>query len=314
MRIKYNKKNIKPAKRQIQKSVNKELIQHIQKTAFEIKHIPHDSGFFSVFNGLMNNLTYSNENDIIIPYWTMIGIKGHDFNYYENRTQNVWDSFFEPIKMKKKKDYSYIQISRFGVWLNNSFFGSHYYGRKNTRIWANFVYNNILKNTEWRQKVNEKYKKYIKPKQHINNKINNFYEKYMINQNCIGVHVRNKNHNIEQPKNIMPSYKDYFKAIKDNCDYKNSLIFLATDNNVALNAFRNEFKNNLIYQDDIDRTEIEDFRQLHRYRSPSKKLGEDVLSDCILLSKCNKLFHIISNVAIAAMYMNPKMKNYLLIG
>jgi hypothetical protein len=46
----------------------------------------------------------------------------------------------------------------------------------------------------------------------------------------------------------------------------------------------------------------------HDNREPNLALGEEVLTDCLLLARCESLVHINSNVATAAGYINPALK------
>ena len=46
----------------------------------------------------------------------------------------------------------------------------------------------------------------------------------------------------------------------------------------------------------------------HSATDAALRLGEEVLIDCLLLSRCDALLHVTSNIATTAGYINPRLK------
>lgn len=86
-------------------------------------------------------------------------------------------------------------------------------------------------------------------------------------------------------------------------DYK---IYLATDIVEGLDDFRKEYGDKLIYLEHQLYRDGED----HAYvLGPNLEKGISAMKDALLLSKGDILFHSISNVSLAVLYMNPDIKN-----
>ena len=151
----------------------------------------------------------------------------------------------------------------------------------------------------------------------------------------MSAHVRHQSHTIEQIDGRMPDNDAYYRAIRKRLSElridshsDNWRLFLATDQANVVNAFTQEFEDNVISIDDVRRTtaaEDENYQavipelssqsgfQAHHLAasSPAKwtvKMGIEILRDATMLSRADTCFHIVSNVATAASYMNPKMR------
>jgi Tfp pilus assembly protein PilZ len=73
---------------------------------------------------------------------------------------------------------------------------------------------------------------------------------------------------------------------------------LATDEINILNCFKKEYKDKLLFYEGVIRSSIKE--EVYLQNNNSFKLGEDVLIDCLLLSKCSKIVCTKSNVSISA--------------
>ena len=86
-------------------------------------------------------------------------------------------------------------------------------------------------------------------------------------------------------------------------------IFLATDIEEYVNRFKSVFGDKIVTQKDVTRLQFPTDTEegiIYLY-NPNLKRGEDVLKDCLLLSKCDVLVHRVSNIATAVGYINPSI-------
>jgi hypothetical protein len=83
---------------------------------------------------------------------------------------------------------------------------------------------------------------------------------------------------------------------------------LATDDLNVIGKFKEIFGERLIFCDNFTRSDSGE--ALHLSSSVNRpKIGEEVLIECLLLSKCNVLIHSRSNVASVALYINPDLSH-----
>jgi len=298
------------------KKINKENIKKFKK----IIYTPQNSGFFSNFNNIVSCLMNKEKKDVLkVDLSTKYLKKEKGFNYSGgDRELNIWEVFFQPLKMKKYKNVIYKKVIYTNDYRYNSknslIMGQDLHNRKKYGLnFGEFVYYKIWKQQHlWRNKANGLIDKYIKLKPYMLEKIDTFFKQNMSGNNVIGVHVRHPHIKVEQPRKKVPTYKDYVTHIKNNYDYKNSIIFLATDHNPPIKIFQQEFGSNLVYQKDVGRiNQTKCLREMHE-RTSRLSMAEDVISDCYLMSKCDSLVHIISNVALAAACINKNLKSDLI--
>jgi hypothetical protein len=86
------------------------------------------------------------------------------------------------------------------------------------------------------------------------------------------------------------------------------MIYVASDNQESIDIIKNTFNNVIFYNTNIRRNSMNDNVLCYGLKNEDKvKHGQDVLIECCILSKCNHLICINSNVDAAALYMNPHM-------
>ena len=156
------------------------------------------------------------------------------------------------------------------------------------------------------------YKKYIHFNDRTNTYITEQLKKIMVADKILGIHVRGtdfalgfKNH----PQKIsIEEFKSKAREIKQAGGY--AKVFLATEDQNALDAFRDEFGADLLYYEDVFRTSGNtgphntfDNRQFHKY-----KLGLEVLRDIYTLANCNGFICGMSQVSFAARYINRALE------
>ncbi len=151
--------------------------------------------------------------------------------------------------------------------------------------------------------------KYIIIRKNIKKKIDNFIEDNFMGHRILGLHLRGKERADEiarfwKMKMLSPSF--YFKEV-DNYfkKYPNARLFIATDTKSLLKKVKERYGGKVIHYNAI----LSEDGQAPHKQFGGARVGEDVLIDCILLSKCDFLIHGISDVSFAATYFNKKLNH-----
>lgn len=292
------------------------------------RYIPRDSGFCAVFNFYIGALMNGNIN--IYPDWRYYSFfnetgEPRHFCYFNtnNKRKNTWNEYFEPIKFFKNDSTDIEKVET----ITDCTKESNIVCKKQSHL-SKLIYSN--KYDEWRKKANTVYKKYVKLNTRLTSLINRDSKDFT--DKMIGVHYRHPSKSCEIGEVYL---NDYFKKL-DNIliedDYK---IFLATDTDFGLLAFKNRYGDKIIYTKNIDRLPLDNILEwayaghskgkmdnvgfiegkgyelqhiASESRSLSTKLGDDILSDVFCLSKCNYLIHPISNISLMVSYINPKIE------
>lgn len=312
---------------------NQNNVSTIIDTLFHVPYIfvPRDAGFFSVFNFFIGSLSCGCK---VYPYFNRDAIikldrKISHFCYLDNSVDNSWFNYFEPINYFSGDD-----IHEKGLFkkfhLTRGEFSSDLFKYPQASQ-KNYKRKDFY---EWRCKINNIFKNYIKIKPHIVKKVDRIHQSFK--KKMIAVHFRHPSHSCEQGTIYL---RDYFTQIDKIFKVENDVaIFLATDTDFGIAAFSMRYSDKIIYNKECDRTSMDNFLswvydsqkhkadefgflngigyELHNEKSGknnnSTSFGEDVLLDVILLSKCNWLIHTISNLSLAVSYWNPHCEMILL--
>ncbi len=88
------------------------------------------------------------------------------------------------------------------------------------------------------------------------------------------------------------------------------LFFLATDSEEVVSVFEKAFGQRVVFQKDVSRVHAtEGLTGPHDRQEPQTVLdGELILTDVLLLTRCNVFIHSVSNMATAVGYINPDIK------
>jgi hypothetical protein len=262
--------------------------------------VPHEAGFFSNFNKVMNHLVCSLHRygirAIEVDWNIEKGRKFNAFFYGTHKDGNVWEHFFDPLSFPacssiiRKKTSSYRDFS----------------------ITGSNAYNLYTSGCGWRQQYHSAFKKYIRIKHHILQEVEQTYSRYLAGKYCIGVHIRNEAHKCEQPDGQMPPLERYMAEITHiiSSHKEEVRIFLATDVEGYVARFKDVFGEKVITQTGIPRLQElslnPENKVIYQY-DPNLTFAEDVLKDCLLLAKCDVLIHRVSNIATAVGYINPSI-------
>jgi hypothetical protein len=148
---------------------------------------------------------------------------------------------------------------------------------------------------------------FIRVKPAILEKVDAYFDEHFRGRRVIGVHVRGGEHDIEiegwhrmarAPEALYMREVDAYLRSKADAD-----IFVATDTTKTLEAFRQRYGNRVICYNS---------RRSSGDRAPhcettGYEIGEEVLIDGLLLSRCDYLVHGISSVPNGALAFNPDL-------
>ena len=256
-------------------------------------HQMHGAGFFSNFNAVINRLLYDVEGGRCSAYEVNWYKSSEELTRYHNpAVPQLWTEFFEPVVVdgahsdeKFVRGYASYAMTHVGAYF-------HLY----------------TQGSSWRDEYNRVYKKYIRLKPHIQDEISSYYSAHMKDKHCIGVHYRNPIHDRENPW-PGPSAERFIEMVQQQMvPDKENVVYLATDVESAIEPFKEVFGDALLVRKNVTRSTGHS-KEVHAdQQTPANGLARDVLLDCLLLAKAEKLIHITSNVATAVGYINPKLK------
>lgn len=238
------------------------------------------SGFFSNFLIWIDILKYCEKNNLK----PIMKFQGNWF--YSDGRENLWEYYFEKlndgIPVGECQTTNFLQS--WDITINKNL---------KSIIWDSNDQQEIINNRIEVNKIIEK----IIPTERIRNKIQNFVKNNFEGKNVLGLHIRGTDYKF----NHLNLFYEQIKNLK-NFDS----IFVASDNFESINFIKNNFDNVFFYETHIRTNSINDLCLVYHEHNKLDH-GEDVLIECHLLSKCNHLICINSNVALSALYLNPNM-------
>lgn len=267
---------------------------------------PTRGGLFSCLFKALNSIAWCEENEITPAiYW------GPRCLYYQKEgyhgvTDNVWEYYFEPINSIKLTNVE-----------NNS--EEQQKLRKKCRTSKHFLkiprpydenYDVIL-DQDYKKTIHALIKKYIKIKPFIHKKVTAFYFKNMNYKRVIGIHLRGTDKELEVKSVATPV---------SICEEANSIaakmgggftFFVATDEESLLQTAKSLLKGPVICYPSYRSLNGKPIH-IDKHSYSKALLGEEVLIEALLLSKCKYFIHTRSNVSTAVLLFNPELKNKIL--
>lgn len=257
----------------------------------------HPAGFFSNFNKVIQNL-YFHINEVEKITWQMTG---NIFNLYtNNKNEDVYSKLFVPysnntlitniledIYIDRYVDYTYTAHTVANIYLSED--------------------------QNWRTEYNKAYNRFIKFTNFINDTWNAYYASFFNktpNTPKVGILIRNGLLSTEQPNGRLPTVEQYVQAI-NTLNLTSPSIVCAVDNLEELAYLSNHFT--CYYNEQTTRSKNKYDTEPHSKSSTILDAAFHFLEG-VMLSKCDYLIHPVSNMATAALYMNPTLKNTFLIG
>ena len=123
-------------------------------------------------------------------------------------------------------------------------------------------------------------------------------------EKSLGVHVRGTDHS-RHGKLLTLEY--YFSKIDERLNNHYDNLFLATDENKIVNAFKHRYGDRVFTNQEIKRSDT--MQSIHYSNFPSKeKLVIDVMTDAASLANCDEIIITASNVSGYVLMVNPDIK------
>lgn len=284
-----------------------------------------NQGFFTNFFHTLQHLKEAElEGRIPIVYWVGGAYSSKEKKYNGVKTANIWEYYFEPVSSySAKKILPKTKINPYGQFkpekddprIKISFkFHGQSYDYEPGGCWDTTIHppeiclNNPTE--DGRKYVNGLIERYIEIKPIVLDKMNEFYQQNMQGSYMLGVHIRGCNDlGPSQGVDPMKRYVKYTRKYLEK--YPDAKVFVATDYRKALQIMVSEFGDKICFRKVIrskNRNPVQyGCHAKRKHRPGGPRVGEEVLIDALLLSKCQYLIRGFSNVASCASFFNPRM-------
>ena len=254
-----------------------------------------NAGFFSNLNAVLNHLRYSlgrNGIEAIFVDWRANPVECSHFSYGRPEDGNLWLRFFAPLAFERHPPAS----SATHLFANTAMTGR--------RAYAMYKFD-----WRWRRIYNRLFRRYIAVRPAILARAEAIHARHMAGHYRIGVHCRHPDHDSEC-LHRSPSLARYVAMTRSLLPAgRSGIVFLASDYEPAVAAFRAAFGERLVMQHGIKRASGSEAEQMHHIDpDPAIASGEQVLLDALLLARCDAVIHVTSNLATAVGYMNPDIR------
>jgi hypothetical protein len=251
-----------------------------------------NAGFFSHVNRVVNHLHHSlgrNGCKAIRVDWR-VGEEIPLFIYGTERDGELWRHFFEPLDFPEAP-----LLERFTrEYADLSMTGLH-------------AYRMYKRGDGWRVAYGRAFDEHVRVREGIRRRVLEVWKDGGDPRRAIGVHYRHPGHDHECPRASPPLEVFIDRTRKLLARDGSTAVVLATDVHEALEAFRAEFGERLVVQPCVVRAGMEE-NQDDYGAIPSVELGEQALIDVLLLARCDALLHVVSNIATAVGYINPRLR------
>ena len=241
------------------------------------------AGFWSIFNKLMNYLLYYKD------------IRAIEFN-----TSNTVSAFYG------NKDFFSEIFETYDKGGGTVVEASGYLTYEATGCYASWLH---LSLSNWRNTYNELFNKYIKIRPEITSRL----DKYDLSSSKkISVLIRHPALSKEQPRGKMPSFEQYDEVLQPLLT-QDSVIILATDVLEAYEYFLGKYKNHRIIHPSSLKTTTRQKESQFVFSGDSEN-AKIAVETVLLLAKGDHFIFPNSNMATAALYINPNIIPHFLIG
>ncbi len=248
------------------------------------------AGLFYNFLGVVNNLIWSKKNSKEpVVYWGPISL------YYQKKgykgKKNVWEYYFEPVSSATLEG-------------NEKFWNSNA-----TPDGAIISPTTITNCTEYEHHEKRKaayalIREHIRLRPYLAQKIESFYQEYMSGKKTIGIHLRGTDKRIEiVPVNVPNMLNDANKFAEE---FPGCQFLIATDEERLLQLAKSVLKGPIIH---YDAQMSKNDKPIHFHGKNKAKLGEDVIVEAYLLSRCDLFLHTCSSVSTAVLFLNPDLEH-----
>ncbi|QKQ24998.1 hypothetical protein [Candidatus Reidiella endopervernicosa] len=301
-----------------------EIQEDCEQGLFEIRINHANAGFFAYVTFVINQLLHcEREGYTPVVHFGSWSENGSNAYYDPEYGENTWDYYFEPVA-----GVTYEDVERRLVDPDDSLQGGDLHRLTNSELWhlhagderSVFAYpygvfkDKVELDEAWyrdnRERAHAVIQKYIHLKPHLVELLESFVERLFAGHKVLGIHMRGTDKgtadSATQLMKIIPP-KQYFpyidRYVLENPECK---IFVATDQVQYLDEMRTRYGDRVLSLDvSRSRRSINAFQQ--RKQGSGYIKGEEVLLDCLLLSRCDFLLKCCSAVGEFAIYFNPEL-------
>lgn len=264
-----------------------------KKKFFIIQQKSQGRGLFSLISAVICYLDFAEKNGYI-PIVDFLNFPNiYNEKYEINGMKNSFEYYFEQVS-----PYTLDEVYSSGDYIisNNSYPSGYSYTIANM------------------PELFEVYCRYIKIKTNIRENINLFCGKNF-STNVLGVHFRGKEMRTARGHWYPPSLKQMIKAIENELSHKKyDKIFVSSEDFNLIKVINKSFPNLVFWNEDYYRQNKGNAYKHYPRDNHFYKLGVEVLTDMIALSKCTSLISCSSNVPWFARFINNgKYESHLFI-
>lgn len=303
----------------------------------------HDGGFYSVFNVYMSHLAWSLLDDrchMVLPDWDQRRLfdRGDDptresFCYGTFHDGNIWTKLFEPVFGATDDELNDLEF----LYGRATKPEAHFNERREPMLTYYHAYD-LYRTPDFgrfRQHYHEAYRRHVQLRPDVQHDIDRFLEEQVSTRRLLAAHVKHPSHVIEQPGALMAAQDAYFDLIDAHLSERGIAVagddwrlFLGTDQGAVIDAFNQRYGDHVVSFPDIRRTTATEDQQFTEAvgddkaragfqvqnlvaSSPSNwstDMARDILRDSHAMARAEVLFHVVSNVATAISYMNPRLR------
>ena len=282
------------------------------------------AGFFAYVNFVLNQLLYAERNNLQpVVYFGPESGDGPNAFYDPRHGGNTWDYWFEAVGV-----LTYAELSARIDDPDDALTPGDILSLDTKQLWklhcnepeSVFPYPHSMHaetyhlDTEWytkqRNKAQRVVNQYIRVKPHVQAKVDTFVVDFFGAGPVLGIHMRGtdkgtaKSH--PELMRVIPP-EEYFSHIDEYTKTHGPCrIFVATDQAQFVGRMRERYGSRVLCYEAIRAEGIRN--PFEKEDGNGYRKGEDVLIDCLLLSRCNFLLKCTSAVGEFALYFNPQLE------
>ncbi|MEM1249041.1 MAG: nodulation protein NodZ [Acidobacteriota bacterium] len=295
-----------------------------ERERFLVIRINHShAGFFAYVNFALNQLTYAEKHDLRpVVYFGPTSEDGPNAFYDRRHGDNTWDYYFEPVA-----GLTYADLQRRLDDPDDPVEAEDVVTLTTDQLWeihcvepdSIFPYpHNMHRNTyhedpEWypkqRARAHRLIERYVRVKPHVLEKVDKFQREHFGDTRVLGVHMRGTDKGTaDGPPELMrivrpPEYFPHIDAYTE--EHGPCQIFIATDQKQFVEELEERYGDRVLAYDAFRASGIRNPFEMQD--DLSYKKGEEVLIDCLLLSRCDHLLKCTSAVGEFAAYFEPRL-------
>jgi Nodulation protein Z (NodZ) len=290
---------------------------------FLIIRINHsNAGFFAYVNFALNQLIYAEQHNLSpVVYFGPQSGDGPNAYFDPAIGENMWDYYFEPVATLTYTDIERrlsdpddpLTLNDLTTLSVEELWRIHEAEPESIYPYPHGIHSDKFKSDpEWYSKQRSRghciINKYVRIKPHILAKVDAFEREHFAGNRVLGIHMRGTDKGSaklspELMRIVKP--REYFQHIDEYTDrHGYCKIFVATEQEQFLHQITARYGDRVLSYQAMRTSGLRNPFQLagNGYRK-----GEDVLIDCLLLSRSDYLLKCTSAVGEFAMYFNPKL-------